>query len=58
VLRRLPVVIVSGALLIAAFSTGEDYLFFLVYLGILVIGGAYVVTRSVSPTAAVTRSSA
>ena len=44
-LRRLPVVIVSGALLIAAFSTGEDYLFFLVYLGILVIGGAYVVTR-------------
>jgi uncharacterized protein (DUF58 family) len=45
VLRRLPIVIVSGALLIAAFSTGADFLFFLVYLGILVIGGAYVVTR-------------
>ncbi|HEY8198735.1 MAG TPA: DUF58 domain-containing protein [Candidatus Limnocylindrales bacterium] len=44
-LRRLPIVIVSGALLIAAFSTGADFLFFLVYLGILVIGGAYVVTR-------------
>ncbi len=44
-LRRLPIIIVSGALLIAAFSTGRDLLFFLVYLGILVIGGAYVVTR-------------
>ena len=44
-LRRLPIIIVSGALLIAAFSTGADFLFFLVYLGILVIGGAYVVTR-------------
>ena len=44
-LRRLPIVLVSGALLIAAFSTGADFLFFLVYLGILVIGGAYVVTR-------------
>jgi hypothetical protein len=31
--------------LIAAFSTGATFLFFLVYLGILVIGGAYVVTR-------------
>jgi uncharacterized protein (DUF58 family) len=45
VLRRLPIIIVSGALLIAAFSTGAPFLFFLVYLGILVIGGAYVVTR-------------
>jgi hypothetical protein len=45
VLRRLPIIIVCGALLIAAFSTGADFLFFLVYLGILVIGGAYVVTR-------------
>ncbi len=44
-LRRLPIIIVSGALLIAAFSTGAPFLFFLVYLGILVIGGAYVVTR-------------
>ncbi|HEY8167564.1 MAG TPA: DUF58 domain-containing protein [Candidatus Limnocylindrales bacterium] len=44
-LRRLPVIIVSGALLVAAFSTGAPFLFFLVYLGILVIGGAYVVTR-------------
>lgn len=44
-LRRLPIVLVSAALLVAAFSTGADFLFFLVYLGILVIGGAYAVTR-------------
>jgi uncharacterized protein (DUF58 family) len=44
-LRRLPIIIVSAALLVAAFSTGAPFLFFLVYLGILVIGGAYVVTR-------------
>jgi len=29
----------------SAFSTGADFLFFLVYLGILVVGGAYVLTR-------------
>ena len=44
-LRRLPIVLVFATLLVAAFSTGADFLFFLVYLGIVVVGGAYVVTR-------------
>jgi uncharacterized protein (DUF58 family) len=43
--RRLQLLLLSGFLLLAAFSTGRDYLFYLVYLGILVIGGAYVLTR-------------
>jgi uncharacterized protein (DUF58 family) len=44
-LRRLPAIVLGAALLVAAFSTGADFLFFLVYLGLLVIGGSYVVTR-------------
>jgi uncharacterized protein (DUF58 family) len=44
-IRRLQFLAVAIFLLIAAFSTGADFLFFLVYLGILVVGGAYVVTR-------------
>jgi uncharacterized protein (DUF58 family) len=44
-LRRLEFVVVALVLLIAAFSTGHDFVFFLVYLGILVIGGGYVLTR-------------
>jgi uncharacterized protein (DUF58 family) len=43
--RRIEVLVAAVVLLIAALSTGAQFLFFLVYLGILVIGGSYVVTR-------------
>ena len=45
-LRRLPFLVVGGLLVVAAFSTGYDFLFYLVYLGLLVIGGSYLVTRN------------
>jgi uncharacterized protein (DUF58 family) len=45
VIRRIQFLAFAIFLIIAAFSTGADFLFFLVYLGILVIGGSYVVTR-------------
>jgi uncharacterized protein (DUF58 family) len=44
-LRRLQFVLLAGLLFVAAFSTGAIFLFFLLYLGIVIIGGAYVVTR-------------
>jgi uncharacterized protein (DUF58 family) len=44
-LRRLPFLIVATALVVAAFSTGAAFLFFLVYLGLGVLGGSYLVTR-------------
>jgi uncharacterized protein (DUF58 family) len=44
-LRRLQFVLLAGLLFVAAFSTGAIFLFFLLYLGIVVIGGAYVLTR-------------
>ena len=44
-IRRLQFLIVAVALLIAAFSTGYGFLFYLVYLGLLAIGGSYVLTR-------------
>ena len=44
-MRRLQFVLLAGLLFVAAFSTGAIFLFFLLYLGIVVIGGAYVVTR-------------
>jgi hypothetical protein len=34
-----------ACLVVAAFSTGAQFLFFLLYLGILVVGGSYVLTR-------------
>jgi len=43
--RRVEIIILAAILLIAALSTGAQFLFFLVYLGILVIGGSYVLTR-------------
>ena len=43
--RRLQLVVLAGILIVAAFSTGQDFLFYLVYLGVLVIGGSYVLTR-------------
>jgi uncharacterized protein (DUF58 family) len=45
VLRRLQLFVIGAVLLIAAFSTGLPFLFYLVYLAILVIGGSYVLTR-------------
>jgi uncharacterized protein (DUF58 family) len=45
-LRRLPFVVVGGLLVVAAFSTGYNFLFYIVYLGFLVIGGSYLVTRN------------
>lgn len=44
-IRRLEVLVISVVLIVAAFSTGLAYLFYLVYLGILVVGGSYVLTR-------------
>ncbi len=44
-LRRLQLLAIATALVVAAFSTGEEFLFYLVYLGILVVGGSYVLTR-------------
>jgi uncharacterized protein (DUF58 family) len=44
-LRRLPLVIAAIVLIVAAFSTGLPFLFYLLYLSILVIGGSYILTR-------------
>jgi uncharacterized protein (DUF58 family) len=45
VLRRLQLLVLSVVLVVAAFSTGLDFLFFLVYVGLLVGGGSYILTR-------------
>ncbi len=44
-IRRLEVLIVATILVVAAFSTGDPFLFYLLYLSILVIGGSYVLVR-------------
>jgi uncharacterized protein (DUF58 family) len=44
-LHRLSLVIATAVLVVAAFSTGIPFLFYLLYLGILVVGGSYIVTR-------------
>lgn len=44
-LRRLQLGIVAAVLAVAAFSTGAPFLYFLLYLGIVAVGGSYVVTR-------------
>ena len=44
-LRRLQLVGLAVALVVAAFSTGWPFLFFLVYVGLLVGGGSYLLTR-------------
>ena len=44
-MRRLQLLAIAAVLLVAAFSTGLEFLFYLVYLAIIVIGGSYVVTR-------------
>src|SRR3954453_16239886 len=43
--RRLQLVVLVVVLAVAAFSTGWHFLFFLVYLGLLVGGGSYILTR-------------
>src|SRR6186997_69560 len=43
--RRLQAIALATILVVAAFSTGEDFLFYLLYLGILVVGGSYVLVR-------------
>jgi uncharacterized protein (DUF58 family) len=44
-LRRLQVVLLGLALVVAALSTGAPFLFFLLYLSIVVVGGAYLLAR-------------
>ena len=44
-IRRLQAIVIAGVLFIAAFSTGWQFLFYLLYLGILVLGGSYVAVR-------------
>ena len=44
-MRRLQALVVATVLLVAAFSTGLPFLFYLLYLGVLVVGGSYVLTR-------------
>jgi len=43
--RRFQLLLLAAILVVAAFSTGLTFLFYLVYLGVLVIGGSYVLTR-------------
>jgi uncharacterized protein (DUF58 family) len=45
VFRRLQLVILATVLVVAAFSTGLPFLFFLLYAGLLVGGGSYILTR-------------
>ena len=44
-IRRFQLIVVAAILLIAAFSTELEILFYIVYLSILVIGGSYILTR-------------
>lgn len=43
--RRLQLLVLAGVLVVAAFSTGQPFLFYLLYLLLLVVGGSYVLTR-------------
>lgn len=43
--RRLQGLILATILVVAAFSTGLEFLFYLLYLAILVVGGSYVAVR-------------
>jgi uncharacterized protein (DUF58 family) len=44
-IRRLQAIIIAALLIVAAFSTGLPFLFYLLYLGILVLGGSYIAVR-------------
>jgi uncharacterized protein (DUF58 family) len=43
--RRLPLILLLGTLVVIALSTGWEFLFFILYLLLLVVGGAYLLTR-------------
>jgi len=45
VIRRLQFMVVAVVLILAAFTTGQGFLFYVVYLGLLAVGGSYVLTR-------------
>jgi uncharacterized protein (DUF58 family) len=45
VIRRLQALAIATILVVAAFSTGYPFLFYLLYLAILVVGGSYVLVR-------------
>jgi uncharacterized protein (DUF58 family) len=45
VFRRLQLLVLGAILVVAAFSTGLPFLFYLVYLAVIVVGGSYVLTR-------------
>ncbi len=44
-IRRLQGLVIATVLIVAAFSTGFSFLFYLLYLAILVLGGSYVLVR-------------
>lgn len=44
-IRRLQALAIAAILVVAAFSTGREFLFYLLYLGILIVGGSYVLVR-------------
>jgi len=44
-IRRFQLFVIAAILVVAAFSTEEGFLFYLVYLATLVIGGSYILTR-------------
>ena len=44
-IRRIEYLVLALVLVVAAFSTGLPFLFYLLYLAILVVGGSYVLTR-------------
>src|SRR4029079_15673995 len=44
-IRRFQLLVVAAILLVSAFSTELEPLFYLIYLAILVIGGSYILTR-------------
>jgi uncharacterized protein (DUF58 family) len=45
VIRRLQFLVIATVLVVASFSTGQPFLFYLLYLAILVVGGSYVLVR-------------
>jgi uncharacterized protein (DUF58 family) len=44
-IARLQLLVLATILVVGAFSTGADFLFYLLYLLLIVVGGAYVLTR-------------
>jgi len=44
-IRRLQALAIATILVVAAFSSGYPFLFYLLYLAILVVGGSYVLVR-------------